>query len=98
MARDDRRHVRVQVHDASAAILDANGEGSPVDGTWSCQDATAQAAACDTGQIRSATFTADVAAPGGTTYGLVMNPEGNLDARDLAGNPFFPRSIYTFTV
>jgi hypothetical protein len=43
-------------------------------------------------------FTADVAAPGGTTYGLVMHPEGNLDARDLAGNPFFPRSIYTFTV
>jgi len=27
-----------------------------------------------------------------------MNPEGNLDARDLAGNPFLPRSIYTFTV
>ena len=64
------------ISDASAAILDANGEGSPVEGTWSCHDATAQVAACDTGQVRSATFTADVAAPGGTSLRTGDEPGG----------------------
>jgi len=85
------------INNASAAVRESDGSGPDVAGSWACQDAANQSVDCATGEVRTATFTPDTPWTGGEALGLAMNPAGNLDARDLAGNPFTYRNIYPFT-
>jgi Bacterial Ig-like domain len=48
---------------------------------------------CLTGHVRSADFAPNTAFPTGSYYATI-NPEGNLDVTDLAGNPFHQTQLY----
>jgi hypothetical protein len=85
------------ISNASAPIREDGGVGPDVAGTWACKDAADQTVDCVAGAVRTAAFTPDTPWTDGQSLGVVTNPEGNLDATDLAGNPLGYRVIYPFT-
>ena len=85
------------ISNASAPIREDGGQGPDVAGTWACKDAADQTVDCVAGAVRTAAFTPDTPWTDGQSLGLVTNPEGNIDATDLVGNPLGYRVIYPFT-
>ncbi len=74
------------ISDASVSVRLATVSGE-VPGAWSCATVDGGPTPCLTGRTRTATFTPDLAAPVGSTYGVVVNPPGHLEVTDAAGNP-----------
>ena len=61
--------------------------GQPVPGAWTCYQRDAEPTPCLTGNAITVYFTPATPLPSGATYQVLVNPSGNLDVTDLAGNP-----------
>jgi len=66
----------------------------PVTGSWTCATLGGSPTDCVTGSVRTATFAPETALGDGESYSVQVNPEGNLDVTDLAGNPAHPQEFY----
>lgn len=62
--------------------------GPEESGTWACFRGDGRGTSCLTGKVSRAEWTPDVPLDSGAFYHLRVNPDGNLDLTDLAGNPF----------
>lgn len=82
---------------AASAQVSESRSGSPVPGDWACQDLAGAPTACDGTAVRSAALVTTQQLQPGLLYSVRINPPGNLDLRDLAGNPALSRQSVLIT-
>jgi len=82
---------------AASAQVSEYRSGSPVPGDWACQDLAGAPTPCDGTAVRSAALATTQQLQPGFLYSVRINPPGNLDLRDLAGNPALPRQSVLIT-
>jgi hypothetical protein len=78
----------ISTESATMRKYDYPSLGDPIPGAWSCADEDGDPTDCATGMVRSASWTPDDLLPNGADFVVELNPSGNLDVMDLAGNPF----------